>query len=108
MAPFATLFFALNFPFFVSAYSWTFQNTPQACKNLSIAISGTGGSPPYSVLILPFGASPLSNFVEARRIIAQSFDNDTSVSFQLKYPENSQFVAVVCKITIVFIQKTLV
>jgi len=78
------------------AYTWSFQDTPQQCKNLTIAISGDDGKPPYRVLIIPFGPTPLPNAVEARKIVDVVFaDGAKSVSFMLKYPENSQFVAVV-------------
>ncbi|KAF8439133.1 hypothetical protein L210DRAFT_3621871 [Boletus edulis BED1] len=79
----------------VSAYSFTFTSKPQQCANLSLQISGSG-KPPYSVLIIPYGPSPLSNNVEVRTIVSQQFSgDDSSLSFQLKFPANSQFVAVV-------------
>ncbi|KAG6336390.1 hypothetical protein ID866_2710 [Astraeus odoratus] len=82
-------------PSLASAFSFTFTSQPQQCANLSFTITGSG-TPPYSVLIIPYGPSPLANNVEARTIVYQEFpDNSTSVSFQLKYPTNSQFVAVV-------------
>lgn len=74
------------------AYSFNFESTPKECDDLSISITGSG-SPPYNLLIIPFGPSPLPNNVEARKIVQQSF-NGTSTSFELKYPQNSQFVAV--------------
>ncbi|KAF8649171.1 hypothetical protein AX16_005969 [Volvariella volvacea WC 439] len=85
-----------SWPAPASAYTWSFRSTPQQCSNLTIEVSGNDGVPPYRVLILPFGSTPLPNGVEARRIVDQPFPgNSNSVSFQLKYPENSQFVAVV-------------
>ncbi|KAH9939547.1 hypothetical protein B0H21DRAFT_780561 [Amylocystis lapponica] len=82
-------------PSFASAFSFTFTNTPQQCQNLSLSITGAG-VPPYSILITPFGPSPLPNNVEARRIFAVDFDgSSSSASFQLKYPADSEFVAVV-------------
>src|ERR1700710_2595712 len=79
----------------VSSYTWSFTSTPQQCANLSLQISGSG-SPPYTVLIIPYGPSPLPNNTEARTIVYQQFSGDsTSASFQLKYPSTSQFVAVV-------------
>ncbi|KAI5119880.1 hypothetical protein M0805_008551 [Coniferiporia weirii] len=79
-----------------NAFSFNINSPPQQCSNLSISITGTGGTPPYRVLILPFGGSPLPNNVEARKIVDQEFPgNATSVSFQLKYPALSQFVVVV-------------
>jgi hypothetical protein len=79
----------------VSGYSFTFTSQPQQCANLSLEISGSG-EPPYSVLIIPYGPTPLANNIEVRTIVSQQFPgDDSSVSFQLKYPVNSQFVAVV-------------
>jgi hypothetical protein len=92
-SPSVVLSFTLVLLPLVSAYSWSFQNQPRQCQNLNITIDGTG-QPPYSVLILPFGATPLPNNVEARIIVNIPFDG-TTANFQLKYPSNSQFVAVV-------------
>ncbi|KAL1663947.1 hypothetical protein GGF50DRAFT_55877 [Schizophyllum commune] len=79
-----------------SAYTWSFQSKPTQCEDLSIKISGSDGKPPYRVLIVPYGPSPLDNNIEARRIVAEEADGDSdTITFQLKYPENSQFVAVV-------------
>ncbi|KDR84276.1 hypothetical protein GALMADRAFT_705230 [Galerina marginata CBS 339.88] len=78
-----------------SAYTWAFQNTPKQCSNLTVSISGSDGAPPYRVLILPFGPSPLAGVIEARKIMDMAFDpKSTSLSFPLNYPANSQFVAV--------------
>ena len=79
-----------------NAYAWSFQQPPQQCTNLSIAVSGNDGQPPYRVLILPFGPSPLANNIEARKIMDVPFPSGQNrVQFQLNYPANSQFVAVV-------------
>ncbi|KAL0569778.1 hypothetical protein V5O48_012189 [Marasmius crinis-equi] len=76
-------------------YTWTFKETPKQCGQVTISISGQG-SPPYTVLILPSGPSPLPNNVEARLITeAKSSGDSSEITFQLKYPTNSQFVAVV-------------
>lgn len=78
-----------------SGFSFTFTSEPTQCANLSLSISGAG-TPPYSVLLIPYGPSPLPNNVEARTIVYEQFSgNSASVSFQLKYPSSSQFVAVV-------------
>lgn len=89
-------FFALALlPCLSAAYSFNFESTPVQCGNLSISITGSG-SPPYSVLVIPVGPSPLENNTEVRKIAQHNFTgSDTSISFQLKYPEDSQFVAVV-------------
>ncbi|KAG6865630.1 hypothetical protein C0991_000799 [Blastosporella zonata] len=86
----------LALPSLAIAYTWKFDSPPQQCSNLTVSVSGSDGKPPYRILILPFGPSPLKDNIEARTIIDQPFpDGATSVSFQLKYPANSQFVAVV-------------
>ncbi|KAG5340365.1 hypothetical protein E4T56_gene11564 [Termitomyces sp. T112] len=85
----------LAFPSLVTAYTWRFNSPPQQCSNLTISVSGSDGKPPYRVLILPFGPSPLANNVEARTIVDQPFpDGASSVSFKLNYPADSQFVAI--------------
>ncbi|KAJ7634795.1 hypothetical protein FB45DRAFT_909876 [Roridomyces roridus] len=77
-----------------SAYSWSFASAPTQCSNVTISVSG--GSPPFSVLIIPYGPSPLPNGLEARKIQDQPFPgSDSSVSFKLNFPQFSQFVAVV-------------
>ncbi|KAJ8506896.1 hypothetical protein ONZ45_g10646 [Pleurotus djamor] len=80
----------------VSGYSFNIQSTPRQCQNLTFSITGDGGQGPYRVLVIPFGATTLPNNTEVRRIQDIPFgDGQTSVSFQLRYPENTQFVAVV-------------
>ncbi|KAG5646378.1 hypothetical protein DXG03_003701 [Asterophora parasitica] len=95
-----TVLALLALPTLSAAYTWKFETTPQQCSNLTISISGSGGKPPYRVLILPFGPTPLAQNIEARKIIDQPFPGDsTSVSFKLNFPANSQFVAVVSDTT---------
>ncbi|KAF8257137.1 hypothetical protein EI94DRAFT_1709540 [Lactarius quietus] len=61
----------------------------------SVAVQGTG-QPPYSLLLFPYGPIPFPNNTEVRKIQNISFPGDsTSLSFNLNYPENSSFVAVV-------------
>ncbi|KII87601.1 hypothetical protein PLICRDRAFT_111857 [Plicaturopsis crispa FD-325 SS-3] len=87
-------------PSVVVGFSFSITSTPQQCQNLSLSISGSGGQAPYSVVVIPFGPSPLPNNIEARRITNTNFTgSSTDVSFQLKYPTNSQFVAVVSDAT---------
>lgn len=91
-----TILALLALPTLSAAYSWKFENTPQQCQTLKISISGTGGKPPYRLLILPFGPTPLPNNIEARKIIDAPFSGSSnSLSFKLNYPGLSQFVAVV-------------
>ena len=79
----------------VAAYSFNIVNTPRQCQNLTVEITGQG-RPPYSLLLVPTGPTPLPNAVEARRITNVPFNGTTgSLSFQLRFPENSQFIAVV-------------
>ena len=79
-----------------TAYTWNFATPPQQCSNLTVSLVGSGGVPPYRLLVLPSGPTPLSSGVEVRRILDVPFpDGSTSVSFQLNYPANSQLVAVV-------------
>ncbi|KAF5379069.1 hypothetical protein D9615_005943 [Tricholomella constricta] len=85
----------LALPTLSVAYTWKFETTPQQCANLTISVSGSGGKPPYRVLILPFGPTPLAHNIEARKIVDHPFPGDsTSVSFKLNFPGSSQFVAV--------------
>lgn len=94
--PLAAVLSLLAFPALSAAYSWNFKANPQQCSNLTISISGSDGQPPYRVLIIPFGPTPLPNNVEARTILDVPFEgNSNTISFQLKYPANSQLVAVV-------------
>lgn len=79
-----------------AAYTWNFATPPQQCSNLTVSLVGSGGVPPYRLLVLPSGPSPLSSGIEVRTILDVPFpDDSTTVSFQLKYPANSQLVAVV-------------
>lgn len=82
-------------PSLAAAYTFEFTSVPTQCQELSLAIDGQG-SPPYEVLIIPVGPSTAPNNVEVRRVIDQTFPNNgTTISFPLRFPENSQFVAVV-------------
>lgn len=80
-----------------NAYSWNFRSKPQQCQDMDIELTGDGGQPPFRILVVPYGASPLPNNTEARTISEQVFarGSDTSGSVQMKFPANSQFVAVV-------------
>jgi hypothetical protein len=91
--PIASLFF----PLLANAYTWKFTSQPHQCQNVSLAVEGSG-QPPYSLLIIPTGPSPLSNNVEVRLIKNIPFSgNGDTLSFKLNYPENSSFVAVVSR-----------
>jgi hypothetical protein len=78
-----------------SGFSFTINNIPQQCSYLNISITGSG-QPPYTAYVLPYGPSPLPNNTEPREVLTQPFiGNATSLTFQLTYPEYSQFVIVV-------------
>ncbi|KAF6764381.1 hypothetical protein DFP72DRAFT_1163350 [Ephemerocybe angulata] len=79
-----------------SAYSWAFDEPPKQCGDLKVTISGDDGKPPYRILIIPSGPTTLPNNIEARTILDVPFDAGAkTLSFKLKYPENTKFVAVV-------------
>ena len=85
-------------PRYASAYTWQFTTQPRQCQNASIAIQGSG-QPPYSLLLIPSGPTPLPNNTEVRTIQNISFTGtSTTLSFNPNYPEDSSFVAVVCLI----------
>ncbi len=86
----------LLFPLLVNAYTWRFTSPPRQCENVTLSIQGSGGQPPYSLLILPHGPPSLPNKVEVRKLQNIPFSGtSTTLSFKLNYPENSSFVAVV-------------
>src|SRR6267154_916421 len=84
------------FPLLANAYTWQFTSQPHQCQNVSLSVQGSGGQPPYSLVIIPTGPSPLPNNTEVRSILNIPFSGtSTTLSFKLNYPENSSFVAVV-------------
>ncbi|KAF7316292.1 hypothetical protein MIND_00147900 [Mycena indigotica] len=83
---------AAIYPALVSAYTWRFTSQPTQCGNVTIAVNG--GTPPFSVLVVPYGISPLPNNIEARKIQSIENQNGPDISFKLNFPANSQFVAV--------------
>ena len=92
--PFSLALLSL-FPLLANGYTWQFASQPRQCQNISVVIQGSG-QPPYSLLIIPTGATPLPNNTEVRTIQDIPFSgSSTTLSFKLNYPENSSFVAVV-------------
>lgn len=78
------------------SYTWSFEEAPSQCGQVTVAIAGNDGIPPFRILIVPFGPSLLPNGVEPRSVLDIPFSgNQSNVQFQLTYPENSHFVAVV-------------
>ncbi|KAF7344597.1 hypothetical protein MSAN_01941800 [Mycena sanguinolenta] len=92
MANLVAAILVLAVPVLVDAYSWSFNSQPTQCGNVSITVSG--GTPPYQVLVVPYGSSPLPNNIEARKVQDEGPFSSTDISFKLNFPENSQFVAV--------------
>jgi len=93
-----SLIVLLLFTLVVNGYTWQFTSPPRQCSNVTISIrdSGGPGQPPYRLLIVPNGPSPLPNNTEVRTIQNIPFTGtSTTLSFNLNYPENSSFVAVV-------------
>lgn len=96
--PFYSLFLLSLFSF-ANAYTWKFTSQPRQCQSLSVAVTGSG-HPPYNITIIPTGPSPLKNNVEVRKILNIPFnESGNTLTFQLTYPENSSFVAVVSSFT---------
>jgi len=82
-------------PAFVQGYSFQLLDQPTQCGNATFQITGSG-SPPYSLLLVPYGPPSTSTGVEVRHLQNLQFDSGaTTLSIQFKYPANSQFVAVV-------------
>jgi len=91
----------LLLPSLVAAYTFRFTSVPTQCQEVSLTIDGQG-TPPYQVLIIPVGPSTAPNNVEVRTVIDQTFPNNgTTVSFPLRFPANSQFIAVVRLFTLI-------
>ena len=86
--PFLSLFLLAK------AYTWQFTSQPSQCEDITITLQGSG-KPPYRLLIVPHGSTPLPNGTEVRRVQDIPF-SESSTTFKLPYPENSSFIAVVC------------
>ena len=84
----------LGLPSLAAAYSFNIDNTPRQCEDLTVSITGSG-QPPYTLLVIPFGPTPLNTSKEVRRIIQKNF-TDNSITFPLNYPVSSQFIVQVC------------
>ena len=77
----------------VYGYTFDFTSTPTQCGNLSFAISGSDGMPPYRVQLVPFGPSPLST--EVRKIMDLPLNESTITIPAFSFPAKSQFVVLV-------------
>ena len=77
---------ALSAP--ASTFSFWFTSQPTQCANTTVQWSG--GQPPYTLLLVPVGhLNP-----ETRTIAQFDIEQGNEVTFQLLYPAQSQFVAV--------------
>lgn len=95
LSSFTFVFFPLLFTQSAQAYTWAFSNPPSQCGPLSVSITdGTDANPPFSLVIIPYGPTPLFN-VEVRMVQTATFSTSTDLNFTLKYPAASQLVAVV-------------
>ena len=85
-------FFFLLSSSYTNAFTWKFTSQPSQCQNVSVAVQGLG-QPPYSIVIIPV-VGPSSLVPGVQNIPFPG--SNTSLSFQLNYPANSSFIAVVC------------
>ena len=76
----------------VSAFSFTFLNNPTQCSSLTVAVDG--GTAPYRLNLIPAGPMP-GGQAEIRVIVDEAFSEKTFKLNALKFPANSQFVAMV-------------
>ncbi|KAH8823286.1 hypothetical protein DL96DRAFT_1469348 [Flagelloscypha sp. PMI_526] len=81
-------------------YTWKFENNPTQCQSLRVRIQGDWTSnPPYRLLLVPFGTWPAK--YNGQQPAPQLFtfsaaeNNSWTLDFQLRYPVDSQLVAVV-------------
>ena len=86
-----TLTIILLFPILVNAYTWQFTSPPIQCKNVTLSIQGSGGQPPYSLLIIPTGEPNRDVRVQSIPFPGTS----TTLSFNLNLMADTTFVAVV-------------
>jgi hypothetical protein len=82
-----------------AGYSWDFAAVPMQCGTLALNITGSGGKPPYTALVIPYGNSPFQN-VEVRTLFEAKFNDSSHLSVPLAYPANSQFVVVVRRLVL--------
>src|SRR5438132_770866 len=95
--PFLPVLALVVFPLSANTYSFEFTSQPIQCQDLSLKITGTGGNPPYQLVLVPSGPTPLPGDVEPRIVTVKNFtSNQDTLTFKLQYPGNSKFVAVVC------------
>ena len=76
----------------VSAFSFTFSNNPTQCSSLTVNVNG--GTAPYRLNLIPAGPLPRGG-PEIRTIVDVAFSDKTFNLDALKFPADSQFIAMV-------------
>ncbi|KIJ36298.1 hypothetical protein M422DRAFT_261251 [Sphaerobolus stellatus SS14] len=80
----------LTLPTLALSYSFQLTSAPTQCGQLSLELTEGQGSPPYTALVVPFGANPTPDG-ERRRIFQHVFSGQTT-NFTMPYPANGGFV----------------
>ncbi len=80
----------------VSAFSFTFASDPTQCSSLTVNVKG--GTAPYRLNLIPAGPLPRGG-TEVRTIVDEAFSDKTFKLDALKFPADSQFIAMVSDAT---------
>ncbi|KIJ32133.1 hypothetical protein M422DRAFT_213983 [Sphaerobolus stellatus SS14] len=80
----------LTLPTLALSYSFELTSAPTQCGQVNLKITNGQGSPPYTALVVPFGANPTPDG-EIRRIFQHVFSEQTT-NFTMPYPANGGFV----------------
>jgi hypothetical protein len=80
----------------VSALSFTFSSDPTQCSSLTVTVNG--GTAPYRLNLIPAGPMPRLS-TEIRTIVDVQFSEKTYTLTALKFPADSQFIAMVSDAT---------
>lgn len=80
----------------VSAFSFTFSSDPTQCSSLIVNVKG--GTAPYRLNLIPAGPLPRGG-PEIRTIVDEAFSDKTFKLDALKFPADSQFMAMVSDAT---------
>ena|SRR5258706_14206920 len=81
---------------FVSAFTFTFSSNPAQCSPLTVTVDG--GTAPYRLNLIPAGPMP-RRLTEIRSIVDVEFSDKTFTLDTLKFPADSQFIAMVSDAT---------
>ena len=80
----------------VSAFGFTFSSAPTQCSPLTVTVNG--GTAPYRLDLIPAGPMPRLQ-KEIRSIVDVEFSDKTYTLDTLKFPSDSQFIAMVSDAT---------